>query len=228
MSSHQISRTPPLAIAFAKVASKITLKLWLRADTIADDITDAAFDLFRQTADDVFEAKVLSANWERITKNISDMIASTPEFRTLNFPDKAAACFDIAGILASSRLDASFFAEVDYDERRLRNFLETQLTLRLAGGQSAEHAQTIITLLIPYTFNMSTLLPDFQLRANQRILAKQDQLLVVVNQILDLVSGRYTISAQMPSHLTTTEVEHILRYRNMVRNKFAKINIVGA
>lgn len=234
----------------ATAISKISIKLWLGMDSVADDILDFAFDIRAKFNVDDQAAKTVAESWHRQIRKIEKIIDQSQEFRILSKNDRESVLLTISEHIESMRLDSNFFANLDLSEQKLAKLLEKLLTKSLNTERRKfetnetqyekqqiqnynenleNYGRLVIGMVSPYIFSLASLLPDFNHRANQRILQRQGEMGIQIDQILNILdrTKQEGLDHYPVQEFSQKDRMAALQYRHISRNTSSKLSILG-
>lgn len=206
--------------------AKAILKIWLKPNDIASDVTGDIVDYLKTKTTDIFAARNGSRQFEAMGDNIAQSLMPIFKSETkLDDNGRTAVALAVVETMKETNITSSLLASFNLEPVELAKFMLTNKSEKSKAFSQTETDlyQRIIQETSRYIIDISSQLPSFTESTFSEVLKREDYLIKTANRILDEVQRIRVASEQAEQGVARFEAD----YRSSVVRNLDKLELFG-
>lgn len=219
-----------LTVELGSSIAKAILKVWLKDNSIASDITSDLLGLLKGKTQDVLAQQRAKRQFEAIGEKVAENLLPLFEAENSKVEEGAqiAIAMGISKILNNSKIDTALLAQEDIDPARLLSYLQELHPDRIQdlSKSESEFFERVLSEICQNIVDIASELPAFTERTLSEILKRENELLQKADVILEEVQRIRLSSERLDSTAQSSLFE--TEYRRAMVRKLDEIELFGA
>lgn len=174
-----------LTLTLAPVIAKSILKLWLKDQAVALDVSSSLVDLLGQKLKDVTTKQHAKREFEEIGEKVA--LSLLPFFKDAKLDESSqeAVVFAVSKTIENAKINADILAKKNLDPHILYKYLSEFKTADTGFSKDEDQFfDRILAQAASYIVDIAYLLPNFTDRTLGEVLKREDELIKTVDYVL--------------------------------------------
>lgn len=180
-----------LTMSIGASVAKAVLKLWLRDESLALDLSLSLTDLAERGGKGFKERRGLRRGFERVAEEVAEKLDAylEAEFSRVPANEIEAAIYAAQGTIDSAKLDLSELLSVDLEPLKLEAVLRLgrpdAASKSFLSGDATAIYDFILREASNYIVEVASTLPDFEVKRSRELLERDTLLIELVKEVLE-------------------------------------------